>query len=1165
MSVQPFLSQNAPSVALPKLMPREQLLRYVNLKLAALGQPTSESAGDPEFLEITGPLLRNHHQKNLLLGNTLCPVDERIQRYLDAYLADTCPGGAPMLPGITFVLDRPGLARVLSLPAQGDTFQSPYLSSYRVPQGVLHNPKADRRTTHGIFHITEGGLPVPADKIEVPKVAFARLLELALTPPESVMELPFTAEQEGRARGFVTLLMRPLVCPATATEPAKTMEIRFFAPGSLVSNLDFVEGIFGNGGDPYLPENDSALDIAHFTGHTGCVILAPHLPGVRKKALGLPHWDTATERQRRDGMCWKNEDEIYNNGGAFKITCRDQRGVMVTVIADNYYGYCKKEVKTQISYAANLFGNCEEEHAGGALAFPSYVLGYDFHAGSSASSTVLLKQADFAGAVELLGDKAEQKPEGYAVDRNFPGIYYLPYGANFSVRDGNVSWQSAEGQIHSLPLRPGSEYIMPAGYRVKLEKQPGGIRWRLVGTRPEGTVCHKPCTVSGGGKSEISKSITGAIVKGPVFVKEYHADSERVAGILKMDTATIFKETPAEGDRRRRPILSPERSLGSVIKLLTPSPEYTDKYNQWLRELPQTIRQYVCLVKRYYRPDWGDNWREHFTVDQVNGYLGHELKYENLKLVGNYLRIGFEPDGSWRVYKLRPDFNPATKVQLEDDITASVTVPRETLAHLDERIQAGSVKLLQNCEALLFQRPDDAIHRGIDEQAEADIASPGTFLSNFEPLSIEQARAIANRVLDFDSFSDPMRQLIADFAESPSTQWLVSSAHPRLVDGVPTKNPRYLQKRPDLVNARDTYIAETAMRLFREVPSTSPLFTPVNAVLAGRRGNPPERKLGIPPLAVYGPIHYQELPELFMDFIASLTGKSPSTTGFGSEGALTKGPFNALPPVIDVNNALVACILNEHAGFTTAAGYMGPNYRCDHDISMLVPEVWCRMSHEERDPSFLIANGYLEPVEDFQHEGRTVLASRLGYRITHLFADRFLGRIFETPDAVLTEEILRPEKQDLAMYVSGIHAIAETQARVAQQYFEDGSVEAACPPIKALLHVMAHGHYQGMTAANPALRQMFTREALLASDWYQQRLTAKQQRDISLWQRHAHALEAFQSNGRKHSAPRGFGLEQRLSFAGEMLQHVSSEAYRESLNGMLGADPAMGIPPAAHS
>jgi hypothetical protein len=104
------------------------------------------------------------------------------------------------------------------------------------------------------------------------------------------------------------------------------MEIRFFAPGSLVSNLDFVEGIFGNGGDPYLPENDSALDALHWTGHTGCVILAPHLVGMRKKDLGLPHADHATELQRRDGMCWRAESELYNEGRAFKLTCRDQRG-----------------------------------------------------------------------------------------------------------------------------------------------------------------------------------------------------------------------------------------------------------------------------------------------------------------------------------------------------------------------------------------------------------------------------------------------------------------------------------------------------------------------------------------------------------------------------------------------------------------------------------------------------------------------------------------------------------------------------------------------------------------------------------------------------------------------------------------------------------------------
>ena len=49
------------------------------------------------------------------------------------------------------------------------------------------------RTTAGVFHLVEGGLPVPDDKLAVPKLAFSRLLALALNPPAESMRLPFTA------------------------------------------------------------------------------------------------------------------------------------------------------------------------------------------------------------------------------------------------------------------------------------------------------------------------------------------------------------------------------------------------------------------------------------------------------------------------------------------------------------------------------------------------------------------------------------------------------------------------------------------------------------------------------------------------------------------------------------------------------------------------------------------------------------------------------------------------------------------------------------------------------------------------------------------------------------------------------------------------------------
>jgi hypothetical protein len=1141
-----------------------ELARYLDLKLAALGHSTARTTTDPLLLETVGPLLRSYYQKDQLLGQYLCPADTRIQSFLDAYLHAVCGGGAPRLPTNAFVLDRAGLARLMSLPPHGNTFSSPYLRSYRIPQGVLHNPLNDRRTTQGVFHIAEGGFPVPADKQAVPIQAFAALLAAALQPPAEVLTLPFTAGQPEQARLFVSLLLRPLVCPATGTDPEKTMEIRFFAPGSLVSNLDFVEAIFGNAGDPHLPENDSALDVAHWTGHTGCVIIAPHIVGTRKAGLGLPQEGEATARQKRDGMCWRDPDELYNGGNAFKICCRDHRGLIVTIIADNYYGYCKKEVKTQISFAANLYGLCEEEHAGGAMASAAYVLGQDF----DAARTVSLKKTAFEDGMRILGEMVDPRPGRYAVDRRHPDIYYLPEDSVFQLREGYVRWDH-EGRIHELTLRADATYVLPSGFRIRLEKHIAGSSWRLVGTRPRGTLCHKPCTVSGGGKSEISKSIANALLQGPVFVKDYHRDMDQVAEILKMDCSTIFKERSSDS-RKRRPILSMERSLGSVIQLLTPSPDYTDEYNEWLRQLPQTTRQLVFTVKRYYRPEWGEpsdeRWREHFTVDRINGFLGHELKFDNQKLISNYLRVGYDPDGSWRIYKLRPDFFPADKVQFEDDITASVVLPRESLNDLDPEYANPSVKLVANCEALLFQRPDDAIHRGADRQAEADIAGSdgfqsgiflsGVFLSNYEPISIERAVGMVEHVVEFDRYTEPMKRLLEGFAKNGSrTAYVVSSAHPRLVDGKPSKNPRYLQKRPDLAAPRETYLTEIAARLERGVPAGRPVHFPVNAVLSGRRNNPPDPKIGLPPLAVYSPIHYQELPELFMEFISSLTGRSPSTIGFGSEGALTKGPFNALWPVVDLNNALVSAILTGYAGFTTSAGYVGPHLRVDHDVSLLVPEIWCRMRVAERDPRFLIKYGFLEKVEDLSLDERTVRASRLGFRITPLFVDHFLGRIFETPGSVFPCEMLRPEQQNLELFAAGVDAIVEAQRRVALQCFEDGSVEAACPPLKALLDIMAHGscrgRYEGAGVDTPEVRALFLRETVLASDWYHERLCVKQERDIALWRRHAAALEKCTGLEKRD-------LENRRDLVRRELARVSSPSYLRELRGTIGADPFHG-------
>jgi hypothetical protein len=506
--------------------------------------------------------------------------------------------------------------------------------------------------------------------------------------------------------------------------------------------------------------------------------------------------------------------------------------------------------------------------------------------------------------------------------------------------------------------------------------------------------------------------------------------------------------------------------------------------------------------------------------------------------------------GNWRTYKVRQDFIATEKVQMEDDISASVVVSADMLPNRSPKSSNPSVKLVKNCEYRLFQRPDEAIHRGFDKQTEFDMAQAGNFIANFEPLQGDNLTEIVEDVVEFQKYTAPMANLLQAAHESGG--YVVSSANPRLVNGKPSENPRYLQIRPDLQQPMRKYIAEMGARFLRRVPLEQPLMTPVDAVLTGRRNNPPGK--GIRPLAVFNPIHYQELPELFMDFICSVTGKSPSTTGAGSEGALTKAPFNALRTTADLNNALVSFMISGYAGFSSAAGYIGANLRVDHDISLLIPEIWSRLRENERDPAYLIANGYLEKLADFEHQGQWVQASRLGYRITDRFVATFMGKIFDNPSVVFGEDILKPETQSMEVFVDGVNNIVEAQQQVAQNYLDDGSIEDACPPLKALLHIMATGQYEGKDAHHPEIRALFTREALLASDWYQQRLETKQQRDADLWERHCAYLSAFLAKETHQDVAERLDIAGRLQQAQTKLAYIRTPAYLGSLRGTIGAD-----------
>ncbi|ELP91606.1 hypothetical protein EIN_129860 [Entamoeba invadens IP1] len=1124
-----------------------------DLKLSVMGHEFPQSTKNVEAIKVVEPLVDVLTEAD---QDVTAPIDQRLQTFLNSYFAE-CKTEIPKIPDNTFILDQEGLGRVLSFPPHKDDFFCETMSSYKIKQGVLHNPSKDKRTTVGVFHICEGDVPVPTDKIECPKSAFLRMLKAAFyEAPDSHLVIPYTADCKAPTKSWVSLYMRPTVIPAVqgvkGFEHEKKTEIHFFVPGNMVSCLDFVESVFGNAGNPKLLKNDAALDPLNWTGHTGMAVLAPHLTKITKKECGLPHISQATERQKKEHMCWEKEDELYNDGKTFKMYARDANGVICTIIADNYFGYCKKEVKTQISFSANLYGLAEEEHAGGTIARPSYDLG------ESCNAEKYAEGYKFEEMAEKNKNSLIMK-EGYALDKQYPeGIIYVPGDSVFNIEEASIKFHF-NGKEQKILLVPKVNYVLPNGYIIILHDTMTSRRWTLRGILPQYTLCHKPCTVSGGGKSEISKSIKDAVIEGGVFINNKAEDYAKVQEIFDHDYSKRFSNAPKNGDAAELKILDPKVTLGAVVELLTPSANFTEEHNTYVKNISPLIVELVMTIKSLYREDWKGDWQSRITVDKVNGQQGNELSYRKNKLSSQYLRVGFERDETtWRVFQLRKDFFPSAKLQMEDDITASVIVPTKLLKTPINAVGKRACKIVKNCEVRLFQRPDDAVYRGFDKQTEHDFSIAGHFISNYQPMTREEAANFTKDVVRLYQYTEPMRVTLQDFvAGKDDVKYIVSSSHPRLVkEGdqlVHSKNPRYLQRRPDMLDPETTYMTFKAIQLYRKLADTDPLYTPVDAVMSGRRNNPPQKKgnLVLRPLSVFAPLHYFELPELLMEAITSMTGASPSIFGAGSEGALTKGPFNSLPAVVDLNNYLLGMICCGYSGFVSSASYCGPHYKTDHDISLLVPEIWSKMRRYEQEPKYLIEHGFLEAVPDVSYNGKTYAGRRLGYRITPAFADHFLRTLFSVPNSVMPEDMLKPEKQDLAIYADSYEYMSQTDKGIAGNYIEDGTVEGACPPLKALLYIMATGSYNGMTIESKEFRAMFEPENVFSSEWYKLRLQTRQKTEVAKLNKNLKYLKDM-IVARPRLTEK---ITEQIKEVNEELAYISSEQYLQDIDGSIGTDP----------
>lgn len=1122
------------------------------------------------------------------------PIGQRISDALANFVVGTSAQGLVALPALnkTLICDKPGMAFLASLPqnpnqGQSRVFQNAYVKSHELveDQGVVHEPEKDRRTTGpSTFHVVNHGYKVPYDKTAVPREAASRILLAALNPPKDDMVLPFTVDWgANRAETFVSLLVNPTVVPGVhGFTQQEAMEHLILAPGGMISNLDFIERPFGNAGNQFRAENNLALNPEHWTGDTGVIIFAPHLTGMTFKELGI---DPTT----LNGSA--SASDRYNDGQAFLLKFRDESGVVFTIIADNYFGLGKKTIMTDVSFSADRRGLALQEHAGGAWVFPEFDLG-----GSFAFADLNPPKGvthTYSAALDVLRDEFEVKPDGHAIDLQHRNHLLLNESARFALTNDRqvVTWTHNDRE-YTRQLDPAETYFMPNGMCVRIQRDDilrhhTNIKsWKLIGRSAEGTLIHKSDTVSGGGKSELSKPVDDLLRAQQLTVSNLNDALDGVQFLIGLHKShpEVFKnrrkgEEPGSG----RGALDPSRSLTSLVKLFTVSPSYIDEFNALIASVPDESK--LMLAHLHMIQSSGEqisDWRQRFGVNRENGRPGKNLEFDGKVVPVCYMRLGLDAEGSANFLMLRPDYWKSFFLKQEDDLTASTLVPTPLLepSRIIKGIRSAwgyCVRIIHNMEKRYFNRTDGAKDRGAEQKAERDIAGKGNFFTNFEPCPLSEAAKIAANLREFDKYTDAQRahiERLAALHKEGIDGYFVASDRARILsNGTRSKNPRYMEDDETLVDPVPGRQAEISTRLCRGVPMGTPLYTPVDIIMPARRLNTTdETESGgpIPHIAIYPPLIMQRTPELIEDLICSVTGKSPSTTGgLGSEGAGTKGPFNCLSHAHYLNNQIRALVLSNEPVISTAAEMIGPNHYIGHDLSVAIKEVFARVGREELDVDRLLRLGYIAPEPDVEGRdagGRDVVSKGATY---YYFTERgmleFFGRVFLTSDKTWSKEEIHPWEQNKDLYVQGKETLARYKKKIALEYFNDGSIDVASEPLRAVLHMMVYDEYRFTppgaaepvvwTRESPEYRALFTGEAMLKSAEYRAALEESQRRDCLRLTEQARVLEEFVNENRESLPSAELQMyEGRLIRLKEKTGWVKTDAHLNHILGSIGAD-----------
>ncbi len=149
--------------------------------------------------------------------------------------------------------------------------------------------------------------------------------------------------------------------------------------------------------------------------------------------------------------------------------------------------------------------------------------------------------------------------------------------------------------------------------------------------------------------------------------------------------------------------------------------------------------------------------------------------------------------------------------------------------------------------------------------------------------------------------------------------------------------------------------------------------------------------------------------------------------------------------------------------------------------------------------------------------------------------------------------MLRSEQQDMDVFVSAMRTIVTTHERVAQTYIDDRTIALAVPPVRALLEVMATGTTAGgLTLTDPVFREAFTRESVLASTWYAERLESQRSTNIAHAERALSAMADFRAKELAYDTAERLGIIAKNAAVAARLAELRADEGSQSYVGTLG-------------